>query len=804
MQRLSLLITLVGLSHTAASIARADIYQWEYTDPADPSQGKRQSATLAPGGAGVDATPGANLSARSLTMAYLIRADLADATFGYSTLTSADFTEANLSNVDFLGGTLTNAAFRAADIRGGRFGVVYHYDEAFQLEAIGTQLTLEQLYSTASYQAKDLSRIKFDRHDLSGVNFAGSDLTQVSFAGARLADADFTGALIRAANFSRISAYPYYPFPVGTGLTVAQLYSTVEYQIKDLSSIGFSGNDFAGADFSGQNLANTNLSAVLANANFAGSDVRGTSFYSTTSSGFTAEQLYSTDSYQTKDLRGIDLGRNDLSGWDFSGQELADADFTRSHATGATIRQANLSNVDFSGTDLTGADLADANIRGASFLKGYRDDFSVGTRGGITLEQLYSTVSYRAHELGAVNLGGNLLVGGAFIGQILVNANFSSGELTTLLSGANFSGADARGVTFASAVLDGTNFSTANLADTNFAYAKLTNANFDQANLANAIFDGTILTNADFTGAEVRGASFYKYPWQEAGIEITAAQLYSTSSYKAKDLSGITLFGTGLSGANFGGQNLTNADISGTTLTGADFTAADTRGAFIFNQIILSEIISGNLIQQNGHISGLDLLDGRQHVVRDYDGDSRYDDDPIRPPIPITVDQHLAMGPGGTLRMVFEADAWDSTISFAPVSRSRSAARWSSPFRDDVNLASQVGRTLHVFFWTGVNPTGVFTVSSPYQWDTSRLYTTGEVTLAAVPEPSALLFVGVGLIALATTRKMAFTPRAVAMKALTTSMSADLSSQPTQIQSLELNCLNSCQGDYREVPHHNS
>jgi hypothetical protein len=39
--------------------------------------------------------------------------------------------------------------------------------------------------------------------------------------------------------------------------------------------------------------------------------------------------------------------------------------------------------------------------------------------------------------------------------------------------------------------------------------------------------------------------------------------------------------------------------------------------------------------------------------------------DPI-PPIPITADQHFVMGPGGTLQMVFEADAWDSTISFAP------------------------------------------------------------------------------------------------------------------------------------------
>ena len=109
------------------------------------------------------------------------------------------------------------------------------------------------------------------------------------------------------------------------------------------------------------------------------------------------------------------------------------------------------------------------------------------------------------------------------------------------------------------------------------------------------------------------------------------------------------------------------------------------------------------------------------------------------PPIPITVDQHLAMGPGGTLRMVFEADAWDSTISFAPGIPVTLGGTLELTFADDVNLASQVGRTFDLFDWTGVNPTGAFAVSSPYAWDLSNLYTTGEVTLTAIPEPRTLL-----------------------------------------------------------------
>ena len=138
--------------------------------------------------------------------------------------------------------------------------------------------------------------------------------------------------------------------------------------------------------------------------------------------------------------------------------------------------------------------------------------------------------------------------------------------------------------------------------------------------------------------------------------------------------------------------------------------------------------------------------------MRDYDGDS---DDSIAatPPIPITVDQHLTMGPGGTLRMVFEADAWDSTISFAPGIPVTLGGTLELTFADDVNLASQVGRTFDLFDWTGVNPTGAFAISSPYAWDLSNLYTTGEVTLTAVPEPASLVFVAIALtLSLATTR----------------------------------------------------
>src|SRR5262245_29312249 len=93
----------------AQAPAKADIFQWEYVDPNDPSQGKRQSTSLAPGGAGVDAVPAADLSSRDLRMAHLIGADLTGASAYYSNLTAADLSQANLTNAYFDGATLTDA-----------------------------------------------------------------------------------------------------------------------------------------------------------------------------------------------------------------------------------------------------------------------------------------------------------------------------------------------------------------------------------------------------------------------------------------------------------------------------------------------------------------------------------------------------------------------------------------------------------------------------------------------------------------------------------------------------------------------
>lgn len=265
------------------------------------------------------------------------------------------------------------------------------------------------------------------------------------------------------------------------------------------------------------------------------------------------------------------------------------------------------------------------------------------------------------------------------------------------------------------------------------------------------------LADADFTGAEIRGTSFSRGSCapgvhcsdQPQGAGLALEQLYSTASYQNRNLSGINWTRNSFVRANFANQNLAhavfaqaslaNADFTGATLTDADFSgaylfAADARGARGFD--FTTATSTTNLICPDGHIHGLDLSFHDTFLLRDYDGNALLD--PATPPVPIVVDQQAVIGAEGTLSMLFEADAWDSTISFAPGIPVTLGGTLALTFADDVNLASQLGRTLKIFDWTGVTPTGAFTVSSPYAWDLSNLYTTGEVTLTAIPEPATV------------------------------------------------------------------
>ena len=73
----------------------------------------------------------------------------------------------NLSNAYLGGSTLTNADLSGATVTGANFD-----------DTTSRGFTKEQLYSTASYQAKNLQGIGLGSNDLSGWDFSGQNLTQ--------------------------------------------------------------------------------------------------------------------------------------------------------------------------------------------------------------------------------------------------------------------------------------------------------------------------------------------------------------------------------------------------------------------------------------------------------------------------------------------------------------------------------------------------------------------------------------------------------------------------------------------------
>jgi Asp-tRNA(Asn)/Glu-tRNA(Gln) amidotransferase A subunit family amidase/uncharacterized protein YjbI with pentapeptide repeats len=389
------------------------------------------------------------------------------------------------------------------------------------------------------------------------------------------------------------------------------------------------------------------------------------------------------------DLSDSDFRFSDLSNarFIFCGGECVSSNLTRANLTEAILWYAVLNR-----TKLSDANFNMAVVTGASFYD--------TTSGGFTKDQLYSTASYQVNNLQGINLGSNDLSGWDLHGQNLANAYL----IATMLTNVNLSGAE------------------------------LTNADLSHSTFTNANLSGAIVTGVAFGNATSGG--------------LTRDHLYSTASYQAKNLRGVWLNNNDLTAWDFGGQDLadaylhestlTNANLSGanlvntilgnSTLTNANLAGADMRQSRNAN---LSGALTRNLIQPNGQVIALGLADGESLCVRDYDGDTR--NNPPLPALSIIVRTSISISDGGLLRLIFESDPWDSLISFEPGIPVQLGGTLDLTFADDVEVATQVGRTLRIFDWTGVSPTGTFTVSSPYFWDLSKLYTTGEITVTAVP-----------------------------------------------------------------------
>lgn len=176
--------------------------------------------------------------------------------------------------------------------------------------------------------------------------------------------------------------------------------------------------------------------------------------------------------------------------------------------------------------------------------------------------------------------------------------------------------------------LSGKDFSNQDLTGANFEGANLTNTNFYGANLTNATFNPSFfddikyfsLENADFTDAIIKGAYFFgfsdfqqieDFPYSEKKASLTLEQLYSTASYKNKDLGGdrnYTIFmGQYFSNVNFEGFNLKNIDFRYCDFTNANFNNAIINGAMFLGCKITAEQLYSTISYKNKDLSNVYL-----------------------------------------------------------------------------------------------------------------------------------------------------------------------------------------------------
>ena len=205
----------------------------------------------------------------------------------------------------------------------------------------------------------------------------------------------------------------------------------------------------------------------------------------------------------------------DVSGICFHYQSLDDSSWVNAKAIGTNFNFASLVNANFE----------NAEIKDAAF-GGNR------LRGGITKEQLYSTKSYKEGDLTGINFSVNDLTGWDFSNKCLKDSHFEWSILTNV----------------------------------SFKDSDLENVTFDDSNQGSASFENTDFTNANIKGCRLTGAT---------GRGFSKEMLYSTKSYKTKDLENIIFKDCDLSGWNFSGQNLKNASFENCILINTNFKNAN-------------------------------------------------------------------------------------------------------------------------------------------------------------------------------------------------------------------------------------
>ncbi len=218
-----------------------------------------------------------------------------------NTLAGGNFHSQDLTNADLSSTTLTHADLTAATVMGTRFW-----------ETTSRGFTKEQLYSTSSYQQKNLQGVGLVSNDLSGWDFSGQDLRDADLSYSTLSAVDLTDAVVTGARLRKTTAL---------GFAKEQLYATASYQRKNLQGIALGDNDLTGWDFSQQDLS--------------------WSFFADPPDIRRAATLADADvSYAN--LNGAWLGQADLTGANLVGAKLTNVNLSYATLTGVRVDSATV------------------------------------------------------------------------------------------------------------------------------------------------------------------------------------------------------------------------------------------------------------------------------------------------------------------------------------------------------------------------------------------------------------------------------------------------------------------------------
>lgn len=430
-----------------------------------------------------------------------------------------------------------------------------------QRVALGPGMQLDRMdLRSAELVAMDLTAANLSHANLTAACMFLTDLTDADLSHANLTNADVGGTLLNAILSDTVVAGASFL----RTLSKEQLYSTASYKERTLPNIQLRSIDLSDWDFHNQDLSGALLLGTsFVDADFSGANLLGAQLPRATHVGFTKDQLYSSASYKAGDLQRIELETNDLAGWSFRGVDVRGASFESSYLTD---------------TDFRGASVTNANLRAHGF----------------TFEQLASTSSYKSRTLQGVTFPRDVaswdLMGQDLRHGVFAASNVKDVDLTgSLVSGADFSDvtdrgfvkeqlystrsyktADLAGIVLQRNDLSGWDLSSKNLRDASLSRSVLSGATLATASLENADFTLASLSATDLAGASITGAKFSN----TTASGLVPEQLYSTASYRYRDLRGVHFDRNDLDGWDFRRQDLRGASFWFSTLRDADFTGA--------------------------------------------------------------------------------------------------------------------------------------------------------------------------------------------------------------------------------------